>query len=198
METLTTLWMPIAISAALCWIASALLWMVLPVHKHDFKNPGDKEKSIMDFVRSSGLAPGMYWVPYCGHGGDRKNPETIEKMKTGPYAGLIVMPGTPNMGKSLGLWIVNLLLISFGVAYIAGSAGMDHHASYLHVFKVCGLIALLAHAGNALTMSIWMGMPWSQLPGRVIDALVYAALTGGTFGWLWPKAAAVIPAATGG
>ncbi len=186
MQTLTMYWMPIVISAVLCHIASALIWMVLPLHKHDYKNPGDKEKPILDFVRSMAFAPGVYYVPWCGHGADRKNPANIEKMKAGPYAMLTVMPGMPNIGRSMGMWIVNLLLIGFGVAYIAGSAGLPHTASYMQVFKVCGLIAFMAHAGNALTMSIWMGQPWSQVPGRVIDALIYASLTAGTFAWRWP------------
>ncbi len=198
METLTNFWLPILLSAVFCHFASAILWMASPLHKHDYKNPGDKEKSILDFIRSAALAPGVYYVPWCGHGADRKKPEVIEKMKAGPYAMITVMPGMPNMGKSMGLWLLNLLLIGFGIAYIAGSAGMDYHAHYMHVFKVCGLIAFMAHAGNALTMSIWMGQPWSQVPGRVIDALIYAALTAGTFGWLWPKAVVVMPAVTGG
>ena len=191
METLTTLWMPIVLSAALCWIASAILWMASPLHKHDYKNPGDKEKTIMDFIRSAGLTQGVYFVPWC-HGMDRKSPEYQEKMKNGPFAMVSVM-AAPNMGKALGLWMVNLLLIACGVAFIAGSAGMDPGAQYMHVFKVCGLIAFIAHAGNAMTISIWMGMPWKQFPGRIVDSLIYGTLSGGAFGWLWPKAAEGLP-----
>jgi hypothetical protein len=33
-----------------------------------------------------------------------------------------------------------------------------------------------------------MGMPWSHVPGRVFDGVVYALLTAGVFGWLWPHA----------
>jgi hypothetical protein len=188
MQTIELFWKPILLSAVLVHVASAIVWMVLPIHKNDFKNPGEKEKSILEFVRTLGLPAGMYWVPYCAHGADRKNPEMIEKLKNGPYASLIIMPKQPNMGVSMGMWVFNLLAISFAVAYIAGSAGMAPGASYMHAFKVCGLIALLAHAGNALTLSIWMGMPWTQLPGRIIDAVLYASLTAGTFAWLWPKA----------
>lgn len=187
MTTLTLYWLPILISAVLCHFASALLWMVLPVHKQDFKDPGDKEKSILDFVRNSGLAPGQYWVPWCGSAADRKKPEVIEKLKAGPFASLVVMPASPNVGKSMILWIINLLIISFAIAYIAGSAGMHPGQSYWHVFKVIGLMALLAHAGNSMCLSIWMGMPWGQFPGRIIDAVVYASLTAGSFAGFWPK-----------
>jgi hypothetical protein len=188
MQTIEMFWKPILLSAVLCHIASALLWMVLPVHKHDFKNPGDKEKSIMDFVRGLGVTPGHYFVPHCGTGVDRKSPEFLEKMKNGPFVGMIIMPKQPNMGVSMGLWMLNLLGIAFLIAYIVGAAGMQPGTAYMQAFKVCGLIALLAHGGNALTLSIWMGMPWSQLPGRIIDAVVYASLTAGTFAWLWPEA----------
>lgn len=185
MRTLELFWMPILLSAVLVHFASALVWMVLPIHKHDYKNPGPNEKSILDFVRSLGLTPGVYVSPWMGPGVDRKDPANIAKFKQGPYVQLTVM-APPSMGRSLLLWIVNLLGICFMVAYVAGSAGMQPGATPLHAFKVCGLIALMAHAGNALTLSIWMGMPWSQLPGRIIDALIYAAITGGVFAWLWP------------
>jgi hypothetical protein len=32
-------------------------------------------------------------------------------------------------------------------------------------------------------------MPWSQLPGRLIDGVVYALLTAGCFAGFWPGAA---------
>jgi hypothetical protein len=35
-------------------------------------------------------------------------------------------------------------------------------------------------------MSIWWGRKWSTTIRNTIDGLVYALLTGGTFGWLWP------------
>jgi hypothetical protein len=188
MQTIELFWKPILLSAVLVHVASAIVWMLLPIHKNDFKNPGEKEKDILEFVRRLGLAPGVYWVPYCGHGADRKNPEVIEKMKAGPYASVNILGKPPSMGLSMIMWVLNLLGIAFLVAYIVGSAGMQPGTSYMHAFKVCGLIALLAHGGNALTLSIWMGMPWSHLPGRIIDAVIYASLTAGTFAWLWPKA----------
>ena len=64
----------------------------------------------------------------------------------------------------------------------------DRGAEYLHVFRITGTGALLAYAGYAMPMAIWHGMPWSQVPGRVIDGVIYALLTAGTFAWLWPDA----------
>ncbi len=43
MVTITSLWLPILVSAAFVWIASAIVWMVLPHHKSDFGRVTDEE-----------------------------------------------------------------------------------------------------------------------------------------------------------
>ena len=35
--------------------------------------------------------------------------------------------------------------------------------------------------------SIWMGRSWSTTLKGTFDGLIYALLTAGTFGWLWPR-----------
>jgi hypothetical protein len=35
-------------------------------------------------------------------------------------------------------------------------------------------------------ISIWYRRQWGTTLRSNIDALIYALLTGGTFGWLWP------------
>jgi hypothetical protein len=40
-----------------------------------------------------------------------------------------------------------------------------------------------------IQMSIWYWRAWSLTAKVVFDGLIYAMLTGGTFGWLWPAAA---------
>ncbi len=186
MNDLIALWQPIVVSAVIVHFASAIIWMASPLHKKDYRSPGDKEKPLLDFVRSLGLAPGAYVIPWCGAGVDRKSAEFVEKMKTTPMM-VTIMPAPVNMAKNMILWIVNLLIVGVFVAYIASHAGLPGGTAYLKVFRVVGATAFLAHAGNALTMSIWMGAPWAQVPGRVIDGLIYALLTAGTFAWLWPK-----------
>jgi hypothetical protein len=195
MISLPDLWMPIVISAVIVFIASAVIWMASPLHRHDFKDPGDKEETILGMLRSGNFAPGVYYVPWC-KGGKDKSPQTMEKMKQGPWAMLTVMPCMPNFGKSLGLWFVHLLIVSTFVAYLA-SHSLSAAATYLEVFRVTGTAALLAYAGYALPMCIWHAVPWAQLPGKVIDGVIYALLTAGVFGWQWhhavSKAAPVIP-----
>lgn len=184
---LLALWMPVVVSAVFVFIASSIIWMASPLHKHDYKNPGDKEAPLLAALRSAALAPGSYFLPWCA-GKDRKNPEYLARVESGPWVLMHVMPSKPNMGKMLGLWFLNQLILAALVAYVAGNA-LDAGTAYLHVFRVVGTTALLAHAGGAMTMCIWQALPWSTLPGRVVDGVIYALLTGGVFGWLWPEAA---------
>ncbi len=192
MEMLQLLWKPILVSAALVFVASSILWMALPIHKHDYKNPGDKEDAILGAVRSASLAPGVYYVPWC-QGAKAKDPAVMEKMKSGPWAMLTVMPHAPHMGRMLFLWFLHLAMVGVFVAYICANAGLAPGARYLAVFRVAGVSAFIAHTGYALPMCIWHGTPWNQLPGRVFDGAVYALLTAGTFAWLWPE---LIPSVT--
>ncbi len=184
MNFLVDLWLPILVSAALVFIASSIIWMALPIHRHDYKNPGDKEETILGMLRSGSFAPGVYYVPWCR--GKEKDPAVMQKMKTGPWALLTVMPSGPNMGKMLGLWFLHLVLVGVVVAYVAAHANMPPNPRYFDVFQLAGATALLAHAGYALPMAIWHGMPWSQVPGRFFDGLVYSLLTAGSFAGLWP------------
>jgi hypothetical protein len=90
------------------------------------------------------------------------------------------------MGKYLGQWFAFCLVISVFVAYLTGrtvSAGTE----YLSVFRVAGTAAFLAYGMADPVDSIWKGQPWGVTVKHMIDGLVYALLTAGTFGWLWPR-----------
>lgn len=187
MVSLLSLWLPILLVTLACFIASSVIWMASPLHKHDYKDPGDKEGPILDMLRAHSLEPGVYYVPWCA-GAKAKDPEAQSRMKAGPWAMLTVIPGAPNMGKMLGAWAGHLLIVTLLVAYIA-SVSRAPGAGFAGVFQVTTTAGLLAHGGYALPMCIWHGQPWSQLPGRLIDGVIYAVITGAIFGSLWPAAA---------
>ena len=192
MVTLASLWLPILLATVGCFVLSSIIWMASPLHKHDYKSPGDKEGPLLDLLRSQAFEPGMYYVPWCGgHDGSKKkpSPEMIEKMKAGPWAMLTVKPGAPSMGRMLAMWALHILIVTVLVAYVA-SNGRAAGAGFLSVFQVATTAALLGHAGGALPASIWQGQPWSQLPGRLVDAVIYACTTGAAFAGLWPAAPA--------
>jgi len=186
MMSLLELWLPILVSSVFCFIASSIIWMASPLHKNDYKNPGEQEGPMLEFLRKAGLAPGVYVFPWCTHG--KPTPDMLEKMKQGPWATMTVMPGQPSMAKPLILWFMHLLVIGVAVGYIAAAGGLTAGANYLKVFQLVGTGAFLVHVLGCLPQHIWMGQPWNTLPGRIVDGLIYTGLTAGTFGWLWPKA----------
>lgn len=191
MDMLMQLWLPIILSAVILFFASSVIWMALPIHKKDYLDPKDKQHALHEAVKASGLAPGQYFIPFDCQGKD-KSPEIAARMESGPYFVLQLMRGRPNMGKMLGLWMLNLLILSLFVAYVAAYA-LPAGAEYLNVFRIVGATALLAHGGSALTQIIWQAHPVHTLPGKLIDAVVYALLTAGTFAWLWPSGAVSVP-----
>jgi hypothetical protein len=94
--------------------------------------------------------------------------------------------GPPVMPKFLGLWFAYCLIIGFFVAYLTAHT-VALGANYLVVFRVVGTAAFLGYGLGHISDGIWKGQPWSSTIKEVIDGLVYALLTAGTFGWLWPR-----------
>jgi hypothetical protein len=184
MVSLSALWLPILLSAVIVFIASSIIHMVLPYHRNNYRPLPDEDK-LTAVLRSAGLTPGLYHFPFCTHK-DMKSPAVQEKFKQGPVGLLTVFPsGPPAMPKFLGLWFAYCLLIGFFVAYLAAHTVVPG-APYLGVFRVVGTAAFLAYGLGILSNGIWKGLPWSIVAKEAFDGLLYALLTAGTFGWLWP------------
>ena len=187
--SLASLWLPIVVGAVACFFASSLIWMALPIHKGDYKSLGAAESRLGEVIRSLGSGPGVagqYVFPHINHATFSKDQDAQARHKAGPWGFIVVNAGPANMGKSLGMWIVNLLLVGLLIGYVASHA-LGRGASFGEVMQVTMTVAILAHGGNILTDSIWKGRPWSLLPGAIFDAVVYAALTSAAFALLWPK-----------
>ena len=75
------------------------------------------------------------------------------------------------------------------VAYVTGRT-LAPEAEYLQVFRVAGTVAWLTYGWGRIMESVWFGLPWSQQVKQLFDAMLYALVTAGTFGWLWPRAMA--------
>ena len=116
-----------------------------------------------------------------------KSPEYRDKASRGPVAFLTVLPsGPPRIGTSLVQWFVYCLGVGVVAAYVAGRA-LPAEAPYLAVFRFAGCAALLAYAFALFQGSIWFHRSWSATLKSAFDGLVYALLTAGAFGWLWPR-----------
>jgi hypothetical protein len=57
MVSLTSLWLPILLSAVAVFIASSIIHMVLPYHRGDYKKV-PQEDAVMDALRKFGIPAG--------------------------------------------------------------------------------------------------------------------------------------------
>jgi len=185
MVTIASLWLPIVLSAVFVWIGSALVWMVLPHHKSDYRKMPDEEAARNGI--GQGIEPGQYNIPHVVDWDEMKTPEGQKKFTDGPVGFLTILPrAIPNMGKNMALSFLFYLVVGVVVAYVAGRTTAAD-ADYLSVFRISGTAAFLAYGFATVQDAVWFGRPWSQIVKILFDALFYALLTAGTFGWLWPN-----------
>jgi hypothetical protein len=186
MVSLSSLWLPILLSAVLVFVVSAIIHMVLKYHNKDYTRLPN-EDAVRAAFRSGSVAPAQYIIPYCSEMSQVKTPEMRQKYTEGPVAVLNVMrSGVPSMGKPLTQWFIFSLVVSFFIAYIAAHA-IPAGTRYLEVFRVVGAIGFLAYGASQVQQSIWWGKPWRNTWKDVLDGLLYGLVTAGTFGWLWPR-----------
>ncbi|MGH7567881.1 MAG: hypothetical protein ACREL9_02760 [Gemmatimonadales bacterium] len=116
-----------------------------------------------------------------------KSPEFAEKIRTGPNLVLTVIPNGPwPMGKNLTLWFLYSVVVGVFAAYVAGRA-LPPGAPYLSVFRFAGVTAFVGYSVALWQMSIWYRRAWSTTIKATVDGVIYALLTAGAFGWLWPR-----------
>jgi hypothetical protein len=186
MVPLTSLWVPILLSAVIVFIASAIAHMVLPFHRKDWRGlPSEAE--AMDALRKLNIPPGDYMMPHGEGPSSMKDPAFIERITKGPVAIMTVMKsGPPRMTHELVQWFLFCALVSLVAGYVASRAA-EFGADYLDVFRFAGTVAFAAYALRGWPESIWYKRSWGTTLRDTIDGLVYALLTAGTFGWLWPR-----------
>ncbi len=186
MTALDMLWLPILLSSVLVFLVSSVIHMVLPWHKRDYPK-APNEDQVMDALRPFAIPPGDYMIPRVSSMKEMSSPEFTEKMKKGPVMILTVLPNGPaSMGKNLVLWFLYSVVVGFLAAYVAGRA-LPAGADYLHVFRFVGVTAFIGYAVALWQMSIWYHRALSTTIKSTVDGLIYALLTAGTFGWLWPR-----------
>lgn len=183
MIPLTTLWIPILLSAVFVFIASNILHMAIPGwHRGDYGKLPD-EAAVLSGLTSAKtgqyIAPNMDW---------RKTPkEELDAKMRGPMAFILLRnPGEFAFARALVSWFVFDLLLSVLIAY-PGAVTLRPGTHYLEVFRVIGTAGILAYSFGGVSQSIWYGKPWISTTKEIIDGVIYGLLTAGTFGWLWPR-----------
>ena len=177
---------PILLSAVIVFVASSIIHMVLPYHRSDYRKlPSEPE--VMEALRKFNIPPGDYMVPRPAGPEDMKSAEFKEKFAKGPVFMMTMMKGgTMSMGSNLIQWFIYCIVVSVLAAYIAGRA-LGPGREYLEVFRFAGCTAFIGYAMALWQDSIWYKKAWGTTLKNTFDGLLFGLLTGGTFGWLWPK-----------
>ena len=185
MVSLASLWLPILVAAVLVFIASSLVHMVLGYHRADYGVVPSEDK-VMDALRPFNIPPGDYLTPCPTSPSSMKDPEFIAKRKRGPVFMMTVWPaGEVAMGGQLAQWFVFCLVVGLFAAYLTSRA-LPAGAPYLEVFRFSSTVAFVGYGLALWEMSIWYRRKLGATLRSNLDALIYALLTGGAFGWLWP------------
>ena len=185
MTDLTALWLPILLSAVFVFIASSIIHMAPLWHRSDYPALPNQE-AFRAAVGPLGIPPGDYMVPRAPSIKEMKTPEFEEKLASGPVVVMTVLkPGPMGMAQPMILWFIYCLVVSVFAAYVSGRA-LPPGTHYLQVFRFAGATAFCSYVLALWQMSIWYKRAWAQSIKATIDGLIFALLTAGTFGWLWP------------
>jgi hypothetical protein len=186
MVELTALWKPILVSVACVFVALVLIHALLGWHKADMVAIPN-ETQFMDAVRALNVPPGEYRFPYSNSTSEMRTPEWDARMQRGPVGIMTMHPnGGIDMGKMFGLWLVYSLVISMLAAYVTGrTRGVG--ATYLDVFRISGTVAFCCYVMAHWQNWIWWGRSTRYTITQSIDGIIFALVTAGCFGWLWPR-----------
>jgi hypothetical protein len=186
MVSLPSLWLPILLSAVFVFVASSVIHMVFAYHRNDFLKVPD-EDGVMDALRPFAIPPGDYVIPNAGGPSGQRSEEFKAKVARGPLAFFTVLPPSAfsSMGGALFQWFVYSLVVSIFAAYLA-SRTVDPGAEYIVVFRIAGTVAFAGYSLALAQRSIWYHQRWSTTYKTMLDGFIYALLTAGTLGWLWP------------
>ncbi|MBI1796957.1 MAG: hypothetical protein HY076_05845 [Candidatus Eisenbacteria bacterium] len=186
MVQLHLLWLPMLLSAVFVFVASSIIHMMLGYHAADYRHV-PAEDDVMEALRKFNIPPGDYMVPRPESMKAMKDPAFMEKFKKGPrFMMTLFPPSDGGFAMQLVQWFIYSLVVSLIAAYVTGRA-LGPGAPYLKVFRFAGTTAFCCYAVGLWQDSIWYRRNWGTTLRYTFDGLVYAGLTAGTFGWLWPK-----------
>lgn len=183
MTVLLSLWQPILVSAIFVFAVSCVIHMVLPWHKGDYRKIPNEDQ-VMDALRALNIPNGDYMVPSCESMKDMKTSEFKAKRQRGPVFMATFMSGEMAIGKSMVLWFLYLLVISYFAAYVGAHAGAFGPFA-IHSRRIIGITAFLGYGGALCQQSIWYKRSWCTTIRSLIDSAIYGAVTAVAFAWLW-------------
>ncbi len=186
MIPILSLWMPILVSAVLVFIASSVIHMLLRYHRNDFRQLPD-EDGVLNALAPFKIPPGDYAVPYAGSMEAMQSETYRGKVERGPVSFMTVVEPSAvfSMAPSLLQWFLYSVIVGVFAAYLGGRM-LSPGAEYIDVFRLTGTVAFACYSMALMQRSIWYKQSWATTGKSMFDGLIYALLTAGSFGWLWP------------
>jgi hypothetical protein len=189
MIPVTQYWLPIVVATILCFVSGAILHMMIPLHKGDWRQLPD-EDGVLAALKRAGVTPGNYMFPNspAGDMSAMKDPAFQKRLAENPGGVMTIRPaGAIVMGPYLIKQFIYHLVISVLIAFVVGRlVGAGH--GFAHVFHYTSILAGLTYVGALFPEVIWYHHPRNYVLAKVVDGVVWALLTGLAFGWLGPKA----------
>lgn len=186
MISILTLWIPILVAAVIVFLVSSLIQKVFTYHRSDFRKLSS-EAEVMDDLRKRNIPAGEYFFPRAFTSKEMKSEDYKAKVEKGPAGFLIIVKNAQqSLVPSLIQWFLYSIIINIFAAYISGRV-LAPGAHYLEVFRIVGTVSFLSYALGMWQDSIWFFRSWTTTLKYTFDGLIYALLTAGTFGWLWPS-----------
>ena len=185
MQFLVELWVPILVSVALCFIGSAVSWMVLPFHRHEWHRL-PTEPGVLDALRQEMPSPGRYNFPFTMDGQNTERADVKASLEGGPIGFLtIAPPGVTPMWTMLGQMIVFYTIVTTLTAYVAWGS-LRINSPYTAVFKLVGIVSAMAYVMGSAPESIWFARPWRHWIVQALEGIVFGVITAEVFAQLWP------------
>jgi len=87
MISITSLWLPIVLSAVIVFVASSVIHMFLSWHNNDFKKLPEEDK-VMAALRPFGIPLGEYVMPQACNNAERREQAFKDKVNAGTFGWL--------------------------------------------------------------------------------------------------------------
>lgn len=178
-----SLFLPIVLSAIALFFASFLSWMVVKLHKPDWK-PLPNEDDVMQAAKEGNLPVGSYVFPHCSNPEEMKSEAYKKKMLEEPSGVMTIFPRGESMGRNLGLTFALFLGVSFCIGYLATLA-LEPGAGFNDVFRFVATAGIVTFLVGIVQHAIWFRI---RIVGHVIESVVYALIMALIFAAFWPAA----------
>jgi hypothetical protein len=178
--------LPILVSAVLVFIVSSILHLAVPWHRNDYPKIPNEERAL-EALRLLAIPPGDYMVPNPDDPQVSRLAACADTLDEGPVMVLTVLPnGRTPMARNLTLWFVYLVVVA-ALSALADLIALRPAAGQPEVMHLTLLTSFMGYTLALWQMTIWYRRAWTTTAKATIDGLIYAAVTAGTFAWIWPR-----------